>query len=83
MDDISGSEKFSYGELVLATNNFSDEKKLGEGPFGSVYKGHLSDSNLSVAVKKISMGSKQGKREYLTAVKIISRLRHRNLMQCN
>ncbi|RWR74083.1 Serine/threonine protein kinase [Cinnamomum micranthum f. kanehirae] len=79
--DITCSKKFSYGELVLATANFSYEKKLGEGSFGNVYKGYLSDSNLSVAVKKISMGSKQGKREFLTAVKIIRKLLHRNLVQ--
>ncbi|KAJ8645528.1 hypothetical protein MRB53_007276 [Persea americana] len=76
--DITCSKKFSYGELVLATTNFSYEKKLGEGSFGNVYRGYLSDSNLSVAVRKISMGSKQ---EYLAAVKIIRQLWHRNLVQ--
>ncbi|KAJ8645532.1 hypothetical protein MRB53_007280 [Persea americana] len=74
-------KSFSYEELVLATSNFSDEKKLGEGGFGGVYKGYLSDLDLMVAVKKISRRSKQGKKEYVTEVKIISRLRHRNLVQ--
>ncbi|KAL5988423.1 hypothetical protein ACLOJK_036187 [Asimina triloba] len=74
-------KKFSYEELVTATNNFSDERKLGEGGFGGVYMGYLSSLNLAVAVKKISQGSKQGKREYATEVKIISRLRHRNPVQ--
>ncbi|RWR74085.1 L-type lectin-domain-containing protein [Cinnamomum micranthum f. kanehirae] len=79
--DRGWPKKFSHGELVLATTNFSDEKKLGEGGFGGVYKGYLNDLDLMVAVKKISRGSKQGKREYVTEVKIISRLRHRNLVQ--
>lgn len=72
---------FSYGDLVLATNNFSSDRKLGQGGFGVVYKGYLSDLGVEVAVKKISRGSKQGKKEYITEVKIISGLRHRNLVQ--
>ncbi|RWR74086.1 Protein kinase domain-containing protein [Cinnamomum micranthum f. kanehirae] len=79
--DRGWPKSFSYWELVLATSNFSDEKKLGEGGFGGVYKGYLSDLDLMVAVKKISRRSKQGKKEYVTEVQINSRLRHRNLVQ--
>ncbi|XP_022896914.1 L-type lectin-domain containing receptor kinase IX.1-like [Olea europaea var. sylvestris] len=76
-----GPKKFSYGELVCATDNFADEKMLGEGGFGGVYLGYLRDSNSYVAVKRVSKDSKQGTREYASEVKIISRLRHRNLVQ--
>ncbi|PIA34382.1 hypothetical protein AQUCO_03800177v1 [Aquilegia coerulea] len=76
-----GPKRFSYRELSSATNNFSDERKLGEGGFGKVYRGVLNNTKLEVAVKRISRGSRQGKREYMTEVKIISRLRHRNLVQ--
>ncbi|KAL5999488.1 hypothetical protein ACLOJK_037773 [Asimina triloba] len=38
-----------YKELVLATNNFSDERKLGQGGFGGVFMGYLSGLNLAVA----------------------------------
>lgn len=77
----AGPRKFSYKDLATATNNFSNERKLGEGGFGEVYKGYLIDLDMAVAVKKISRGSKQGKKEYVTEVKIISSLRHRNLVQ--
>uniref|UniRef100_A0ACD5YKM9 Uncharacterized protein n=1 Tax=Avena sativa TaxID=4498 RepID=A0ACD5YKM9_AVESA len=77
----TGPKRFRYGELAIATDNFSDEKKLGEGGFGSVYRGHLKDMNLEVAIKRVSKGSKQGKKEYASEVRIISRLRHRNLVQ--
>ena len=77
----AGPRRFSYNELVSATYNFSNERKLGEGGFGAVYKGYLIDLDIPIAVKKISRGSKQGKKEYITEVKIISRLRHRNLVQ--
>ncbi|PWA55638.1 Concanavalin A-like lectin/glucanase superfamily [Artemisia annua] len=75
------AKRFSYHDLALATNNFSDDQKLGEGGFGCVYKGYLSHEGIMVAVKKISQGSKQGKKEYITEVKINSSLRHRNLVQ--
>ncbi|KAG6710005.1 L-type lectin-domain containing receptor kinase IX.1-like [Carya illinoinensis] len=77
----TGPKRFSFKELARATNNFRDENKLGQGGFGGVYKGFLRDSNIFVAIKRVSKGSKQGIKEYATEVKIISRLRHRNLVQ--
>ncbi|CAM8897324.1 unnamed protein product [Rhodiola kirilowii] len=77
----AGPKRFSREALAVATDNFSKQRKLGEGGFGSVYRGYLHDADKEVAVKKISEGSKQGRKEYITEVKIISRLRHRNLVQ--
>lgn len=62
-DDLergAGPKRFSYRDLALATNNFADDLKLGEGGFGCVYRGYLSRERKVVAVKKISSGSKQG-----------------------
>ena len=63
--------------------NFSMQQTtlLNEGGFGGVYKGSLSESIVEVAVKRVSKGSKQGKKEYKSEVKIIGHLRHRNLVQ--
>ncbi|KAL9327371.1 hypothetical protein ACSQ67_008016 [Phaseolus vulgaris] len=77
----TGPKRFSYRELSNATNNFAEEGKLGQGGFGGVYKGLIVNSNLEVAVKRVSKGSKQGKKEYISEVRVISRLRHRNLVQ--
>ncbi|XP_065875654.1 L-type lectin-domain containing receptor kinase IX.1-like [Euphorbia lathyris] len=77
----TGPKRFTYRELNRATNDFTEAGKLGEGGFGGVYKGLLTDSKTEIAVKKVSRGSKQGKKEYVSEVKIISRLRHRNLVQ--
>ncbi|KAL8060860.1 hypothetical protein ABFX02_02G051900 [Erythranthe guttata] len=77
----SGPNKFSYSELVLATKKFAEEEKLGEGGFGGVYRGFLAETNSYIAVKRVSSGSKQGLKEYASEVKIISQLRHRNLVQ--
>ncbi|THG00996.1 hypothetical protein TEA_026480 [Camellia sinensis var. sinensis] len=75
----TGPKRFSYRELFRATNKFAS--KLGQGGFGEVYRGFLKESKFNVAVKRISKGSKQGPKEYTSEVKIISRLRHRNLVQ--
>ncbi|GKC61932.1 L-type lectin-domain containing receptor kinase IX.1-like protein, partial [Tanacetum coccineum] len=83
-DDLergAGPKRFSFRDLALATNNFADDLKLGEGGFGCVYRGYLLREGIVVAVKKTSQGSKQGMKEYITEVKIISSLRHRNLVQ--
>ncbi|XVF59134.1 hypothetical protein PTKIN_Ptkin07bG0251100 [Pterospermum kingtungense] len=77
----AGPRRFSYNDLAAATNNFSEQRKLGEGGFGAVYRGYLPDSDMAVAVTRISSWSKQGKKEYITEVKVISQLRHRNLVQ--
>ncbi|KAL7131721.1 hypothetical protein ABFS83_12G023000 [Erythranthe nasuta] len=81
-DDLAvGPKSFSYKDLYAATNKFSEKRKLGEGGFGGVYKGHLIDLDIPIAVKRFSGRSKHGKKQYLTEVKVISMLRHKNLVQ--
>ncbi|CAM0948991.1 unnamed protein product [Alopecurus aequalis] len=81
LEQGTGPRRFTYEELAAATHGFSSENKLGEGGFGSVYRGFLKDTNLHIAVKKVSKSSRQGWKEFVSEVKIISRLRHRNLVQ--
>ncbi|CAN1189099.1 L-type lectin-domain containing receptor kinase IX.1 [Linum perenne] len=77
-----GLRKFTFQELARATNNFDDgSNKLGEGGFGGVYRGYLKVKSDVVAVKRVSKKSRQGIREFAAEVKIISRLRHRNLVR--
>uniref|UniRef100_A0A453CQF1 non-specific serine/threonine protein kinase n=1 Tax=Aegilops tauschii subsp. strangulata TaxID=200361 RepID=A0A453CQF1_AEGTS len=66
----------SYGELRSATDNFSPDNLLGQGGYGSVYKGKLTDGRF-VAVKQLSEKSHQGKREFATEIETISRVQHR------
>jgi serine/threonine protein kinase len=70
----------SYGELRSATENFSSSNLLGEGGYGSVYKGRLTDGRL-VAVKQLSEASHQGKKEFAAEIETISRVQHRNLVK--
>ncbi|KAJ6800539.1 proline-rich receptor-like protein kinase PERK9 [Iris pallida] len=80
-DPGMGSSKawFSYQELHNITNGFSDQNLLGEGGFGCVYKGCLSDGR-EVAVKQLKVGGSQGEREFTAEVEIIGRVHHRHLV---
>nr|XP_043617772.1 L-type lectin-domain containing receptor kinase IX.1-like [Erigeron canadensis] len=77
----TGPKRFSYNEIFQATDGFAEINKIGEGGFGGVYKGFLKDLDTYVAVKRVSKTSEQGIREYTAEVKIISRLRHKNLVE--
>ncbi|XP_048228923.1 proline-rich receptor-like protein kinase PERK9 [Ricinus communis] len=70
---------FMYEELLKSTNGFSSQNLLGEGGFGSVYKGCLPDGR-EVAVKQLKVGGGQGEREFKAEVEIISRIHHRHLV---
>ncbi|KAL5774714.1 hypothetical protein ACOSP7_012271 [Xanthoceras sorbifolium] len=71
---------FDFDTLVKATENFSDDSKLGQGGFGCVYKGRLVEGQV-VAVKRLSRNSGQGIEEFKNEVRLIARLQHRNLVR--
>ncbi|XP_017611307.1 probable LRR receptor-like serine/threonine-protein kinase At1g56140 isoform X1 [Gossypium arboreum] len=71
---------FSYAELKTATEDFSPSKKLGEGGFGPVFKGTLSDGRV-IAVKQLSVASHHGRDQFITEIATISAVQHRNLVQ--
>ncbi|KAI5071991.1 hypothetical protein GOP47_0012097 [Adiantum capillus-veneris] len=71
---------YSYNEIRKATNNFHPDNKLGQGGFGSVYKGLLEDGSC-IAIKELAAGSLQGKEEFMNEVTLISGVQHRNLVK--
>ncbi|GMN50956.1 hypothetical protein TIFTF001_020115 [Ficus carica] len=71
---------FDFGAILVATNNFSPMNKLGQGGFGSVYKGKLQDGK-EIAVKRLSSNSGQGVQEFKNEMTLISKLQHRNLVR--
>ncbi|KAG6703139.1 hypothetical protein I3842_07G069300 [Carya illinoinensis] len=81
--DISTVEslRFDFGTITMATDNFSDENKLGEGGFGAVYKGMLENGQ-EIAVKRPSIDSGRGQdKEFENEVLLVARLQHRNLVR--
>ncbi|KAL7613915.1 hypothetical protein Lser_V15G08619 [Lactuca serriola] len=79
-DDDTGLSSFSLTKISKSTNNFANDKKLGEGGFGSVYKGVLDDGQ-EIAVKRLSKTSRQGLGEFKNELKFIAKLQHRNLVK--
>ncbi|XP_024158569.1 G-type lectin S-receptor-like serine/threonine-protein kinase At1g11410 isoform X1 [Rosa chinensis] len=71
---------FHLKTITTATNNFSIENKLGEGGFGSVYKGILHNGK-EIAVKRLSKFSGQGVEEFKNEILLIAKLQHRNLVR--
>ncbi|KAG6790371.1 hypothetical protein POTOM_006524 [Populus tomentosa] len=71
---------FSLRQIKHATNNFDPANKIGEGGFGPVYKGMLSDGSV-IAVKQLSAKSKQGNREFVNEIGMISALQHPHLVK--
>lgn len=70
---------FTYGELVEATDSFSEANLLGEGGFGYVHKGVLPNGK-EIAVKQLRIGSHQGEREFQAELDIINRVHHKHLV---
>ncbi|RZB61875.1 Cysteine-rich receptor-like protein kinase 8 [Glycine soja] len=71
--------QFSLAAIEAATNNFSNDNRIGKGGFGEVYKGILFDGR-QIAVKRLSKSSKQGANEFKNEVLLIAKLQHRNLV---
>ncbi|KAL4628731.1 hypothetical protein ACB092_05G260100 [Castanea dentata] len=71
---------FNFEKLASATKNFHLSNKLGQGGFGPVYWGQLSDGQ-EIAVKRLSKASGQGLQEFMNEVVVISKLQHRNLVR--
>nr|GMC81540.1 putative receptor-like protein kinase At4g00960 isoform X2 [Ipomoea batatas] len=80
VDDISTMEslQYNFGAIKTATNDFSDSNKLGQGGFGPVYKGELPNGR-KIAVKRLSVNSRQGDLEFKNEVLLVAKLHHRNL----
>ncbi|XP_073116445.1 LOW QUALITY PROTEIN: proline-rich receptor-like protein kinase PERK15 [Elaeis guineensis] len=70
---------FTFEELAMATDGFSDANLLGQGGFGYVHRGMLPNGK-EVAVKQLKSGSGQGEREFQAEVEIISRVHHKHLV---
>ncbi|KAA3486214.1 L-type lectin-domain containing receptor kinase I.8-like [Gossypium australe] len=79
-NDDPSLQVFSFSSIKAATNNFSNDNKLGEGGYGPVYKGKLPNG-LEIAVKRLSKSSNQGFEEFKNEVTLTARLQHVNLVR--
>ncbi|KAL7265100.1 hypothetical protein ACSBR1_002953 [Camellia fascicularis] len=73
---------FSYNELKAASHNFPSSNKIGEGGFGSVYKGRLGDGTfVAIKVLAVELESMRGEREFISELSALSDIKHENLVK--
>ncbi|CAI9770378.1 unnamed protein product [Fraxinus pennsylvanica] len=77
---------FTFSELRQATNNFSRLLKIGEGGFGSVYKGTIKPVDgkgdpFVVAIKKLNRDGNQGHKQWVAEVQFLGVVKHPNLVK--
>ncbi|PSS30063.1 Receptor protein kinase [Actinidia chinensis var. chinensis] len=77
----AGNMVISIQVLKNVTNNFSEENILGQGGFGTVYKGELHDGT-KIAVKRMESGVITGKglAEFKSEIAVLTKVRHRHLV---
>lgn len=86
----SNLKSFSFAELKTATRNFRPDSVLGEGGFGSVFKGWIDEHSLAatkpgtgivIAVKRLNQEGLQGHKEWLAEINYLGQLHHPNLVK--
>jgi hypothetical protein len=74
------SLNFKYSVIEKATDKFDEANKLGQGGFGTVYKGVLPDGR-EIAVKRLFFNNRHRAADFYNEVNIISSVDHRNLVR--
>ncbi|XP_047334913.1 probable serine/threonine-protein kinase PBL10 [Impatiens glandulifera] len=86
----SNLKNFSFSDLKNSTRNFRPDSVLGEGGFGSVFKGWIDEHSLLaskpgtgivIAVKKLNLEGLQGHKEWLAEINYLGQLKHPNLVK--
>ncbi|XVF76640.1 hypothetical protein PTKIN_Ptkin13bG0282800 [Pterospermum kingtungense] len=86
----SNLKTFTFSELRTATRNFRPDSILGEGGFGSVFKGWIDEHSLTatkpgngtvIAVKRLKQEGFQGHKEWLAEINYLGQVHHPNLVK--
>ncbi|CAL5386795.1 unnamed protein product [Camellia sinensis] len=83
-------KSFSFSDLKMATRNFRPDSVLGEGGFGSVFKGWIDENSFTaskpgtgivIAVKRLNQEGFQGRKEWLAEVNYLGQFYHPHLVK--
>ncbi|KAF8029961.1 hypothetical protein BT93_E2394 [Corymbia citriodora subsp. variegata] len=74
------SKLFTSTELYIATDHFNENRILGQGRQGTVYKGMLTDGTI-IVVKKSKVVNPRHVEEFINEVVILSEINHRNVVK--
>ncbi|KAK2998175.1 hypothetical protein RJ639_023757 [Escallonia herrerae] len=73
--------RFTYSDLFQATDGFSSTNLIGDGRYGSVYKGVLDSSGQTIAVKVLKLQEHGANQSFMTECNALGKLRHRNIVK--
>ncbi|CAD5173155.1 unnamed protein product, partial [Musa acuminata subsp. malaccensis] len=70
--------RYTIEEIEVATENFAENRKIGEGGYGPVYRGTLDHT--PVAIKVLRPDAAQGRSQFQQEVEILCCIRHPNMV---
>jgi serine/threonine protein kinase len=77
----NGNLRVTYGELHVATNEFSSSNLVGAGSFGSVYKGSLPNYERPIVVKVLNLETRGATKSFMAECETLGKMKHRNLVK--
>nr|XP_043633394.1 probable LRR receptor-like serine/threonine-protein kinase At3g47570 [Erigeron canadensis] len=73
--------RVSYGSILRATDEFSQQNLVGIGAFSAVYKGILKPADGTVAIKVLKLGNEGALKSFVVECEALKNIRHRNLVK--